>query len=95
MPDLVSFHLPPPLHPYGDLRSLAASTSFAAAISGLVISFLPSVCGSEDSSELPNGFFTASLSLSVVVLWSELSLSSVDVEVDVDVSGAIGSVGTC
>jgi hypothetical protein len=52
---------------YGDLRSLDASTSFAAAISGLVISLLPSVCELV-SSELVNGFFIVSLSFSVVVL---------------------------
>jgi hypothetical protein len=52
---------------YSDLRSLDASTSFAAAISGLVISLLPSVCELV-SSELVNGFFIVSLSFSVVVL---------------------------
>jgi hypothetical protein len=84
-----------PLLFYGDLRSLAARTSFAAAISGLVISLLPSVCELRLSSELLNGFFTASLSFSDVVFWSEVSSSLGEAEVDVEVEGfrAIGSVG--
>jgi hypothetical protein len=82
---------------YGDFRFLSARTSFAAAISGLVMSFSPNVCELEVLSELVNGFFTASLSFSVVVFWSELLSSSVDVEVDVEVevSGAIGSMAMC
>jgi hypothetical protein len=75
---------------YGDFRFLSARTSFAAAISGLVMSFSPNVCELEVLSELVNGFFTASLSFSVVVFWSELLSSSVDVKVEV--SGAIGSM---
>jgi hypothetical protein len=93
--------LPPSPRPffltYGDFRFLSARTSFAAAISGLVMSFSPNVCELEVLSELVNGFFTASLSFSVVVFWSELLSSSVDVEVDVEVevSGAIGSMAMC
>jgi hypothetical protein len=47
-------------------------------------------------SEPLNGFFSASLSFSVVVLWSDVSSSlssAVDLEVELDVFAAIGSVG--
>jgi hypothetical protein len=81
---------------YGDLRSFATSTSLAAAISGLSISLFPNIRALEPFSEPLNGFFNASLSFSVVVLWSDVSLSSsslVDLEVELDAFAAIGSVG--
>lgn len=66
---------------YGDFKSLAASTSFAAAISEEVISLLPSLCelSDEDDDEV-KGFFTASLTFSVVVLWSVVSSAELLVE---------------
>jgi hypothetical protein len=80
---------------YGDLRSFAASTSLAAAISGLSISLFPNIRTLDPFSEPLNGFFNASLSFSVVVLWSDVSSSSslIDLEVELDAFAAIGSVG--
>lgn len=81
-------------------KSLATRTSFAAAISGLVISLWPSLCCEEEEwfeeeDTTVKGFLSASLSFSVVVLWdvvSEYSGSSVAESFDGE-GVIVGSVG--
>jgi hypothetical protein len=87
---------------YSDFISCALSTSFAAAISGLVIRLSPNVSSpsavsaADDDELLLNGFFTASTSFSDVDLWSappSIALEvDVGVRVEVEGGGETGSV---